>query len=235
MRSRTAVDVLSALDGWVEPVNNVVAADRGGDVRCRVAGRVRGVPTPTGVASYRRRTRLPPGDGWLERLPAHEEVPPTAPGRHGQRAARAESDAIRTDFAPPHRAERVRALLDGRTDLTPPTSPRSRRHPCCWAPVFQDPCGRSRPIQPGCATRSSPGTGAWTSTPPGAAAFAAWRRRSRRVAAQPVLRPGRNRDRHRPADRAVSAPWLTLAGVALALESLVGQVGPAGIGTCPRS
>ena len=40
LRARTADDVDAALDDWVEPVNNVVIADRHGDVRYRVAGRV---------------------------------------------------------------------------------------------------------------------------------------------------------------------------------------------------
>ncbi len=231
MRSRTAVDVLSALDGWVEPVNNVVAADRGGDVRYRVAGRVprradanrRGVVPATDPAAA--------WDGWLERLPAHQ-VPPdgqvvTANERRGP-----ESDAIGTDFAPPHRAERVRALLDGRTDLTAADFAAIHADTLLLqAPVFQDLLRSVPPDPAGVRDAILAWDGRMDVDSSGAAAFAAWRGAlARRVAAQPVLAPLDEPIVTDPQTGPVLAPWLTLAGrVALALESLVRAGRPCGI------
>ena len=102
LRARTVADVDAALDHWVAPVNNVVIADVHGDVRYRIAGRV---PTRSGEEWA----------GWLE--PPRHDVPPdgqvvTANERRGP-----ESDAIGRSFAPPHRARRIEALLDGRSGL----------------------------------------------------------------------------------------------------------------------
>lgn len=104
LRARTVDDVDRAFDAWVEPVNNLVAADRAGAVRYRVAGRVP--------------LRGPDGDwtGWLTG-PNRADAPAdghvvTANERRGP-----ESAAIGTVFAAPYRAARIHALLDGRTDL----------------------------------------------------------------------------------------------------------------------
>ena len=141
-------------------------------------------------------------DGWLERLPAHE-VPPdgqvvTANERRGP-----ESDAIGTDFAPPHRAERVRALLDGRTDLTAADFAAIHADTLLLqAPVFQD-LLRSVPPDPAGVRDAIPRLGrAHGRRLSGAAAFAAWRGRSRAGRGPAGAgAPGRA-DRHRPADRA---------------------------------
>jgi penicillin amidase len=117
LRARSVEDVDRALDRWVLPVNNVVIADRTGRVRYRVAGRVplrderaRRVP----VAAWDE-THL--WTGWLDPLPATELAPDdvlvTANERRGP-----ESTAVGHEFAPPHRADRLRALLAGRDDLT---------------------------------------------------------------------------------------------------------------------
>lgn len=117
LRSRTVEDVDRALDRWVEPVNNVVIADRSGRVRYRVAGRVpvrderaRRVPVP---AWDEQHTWM----GWLDPLPSSEvgadDVLVTANERRGP-----ESAAVGHEFAPPHRADRLRDLLGGRRDLT---------------------------------------------------------------------------------------------------------------------
>lgn len=103
LRARTVADVDAALDHWVAPVNNAVIADVQGAVRYRIAGRVP-------VRSE--------GDwaGWLAAprhdLPADGQVV-TANERRGP-----ESDAIGRSFAPPHRARRIAALLEGRTGLS---------------------------------------------------------------------------------------------------------------------
>lgn len=105
LRARSVDDVDRALDRWVEPVNNVVIADRAGRVRYRVAGRV--------PVRDEQRTWL----GWVDPLPSTEVAPDevlvTANERRGP-----ESEAIGDEFAPPHRADRLRELLGDRRDLT---------------------------------------------------------------------------------------------------------------------
>lgn len=105
LRARTVDDVDAALDHWVEPVNNAVIADVHGAVRYRIAGRIPTRSDPEGEWT-----------GWLE--PPRHDVPPdgqvvTANERRGP-----ESEAVGRTFAPPHRARRIAALLDGRAALT---------------------------------------------------------------------------------------------------------------------
>ena len=68
-----------ALDAWVEPVNNVVAADRHGTVRYRVAGRI---PVRDDRNRRRHRRRRRPGSG-LDRL-----ARPAAAHRRARRTGR---------------------------------------------------------------------------------------------------------------------------------------------------
>ena len=117
LRSRSVEDVDRALDRWVLPVNNVVIADRTGRARYRVAGRV---PLRDEQA---RRVPVPAWDerhawtGWLDPLPSTEigpdDVLVTANERRGP-----ESAAVGHEFAPPHRADRLRALIGDLDDLT---------------------------------------------------------------------------------------------------------------------
>ena len=105
LRARSVDDVDRVLDGWVEPVNNAVVADRAGNVRYRIAGRV---PVRDESGAW---------VGWLEE-PNRADVAVdghvvTANERRGP-----ESDALGSVFAAPYRADRLHALLDGRTDLT---------------------------------------------------------------------------------------------------------------------
>ena len=224
LRSHTAADVMAAVDGWVEPVNNVVAADRGGDVRFRVAGRVpvRDEANRLGVVDA-----ADPGAGWngwvdlpVTVVPADGQVV-TANERRGP-----ESAAIGTDFAPPHRAARIHALLDGRTGLTAGDFAAIHRDTLLLAaPVFQD---FLRDLAPGPVRDAILAwDGHMDATSSGAAAFAAWRSALvRRIAAEPVLAP--------LAEPLVVdpelAPWLTVTGhVALGLEALVEARTPFGI------
>lgn len=222
LRSRTAADVMAALDDWVEPVNNVVAADRGGAVRFRNAGRV-----PVRPAANRRGVVGPDSvwTGWLDELPAHDVAPDgqvvTANERRGP-----ESDPIGTSFAPPHRAARIHALLDGRSDLT--TEDFRAIHDDALllpAPLFQD---LVRELAPGpVRTAILAWDGRMDADSPGAAAFAAWRSAlTRRLAAEPVFAPLAE-----PlVDSAVLEPWFDVtARVGLALESLVDARAPYGI------
>ncbi|WP_407554464.1 penicillin acylase family protein [Streptomyces sp. Pv4-95] len=114
LRARTVADVDRALDRWIEPVNVVHAADTTGELLHRVAGYV----------PVRHR------DNWLRIVPAREQGH-SWQGSHG--TPRAEVDGIAVmanarglagplgvDFAPPHRADRIDALLRKSRDWTAP-------------------------------------------------------------------------------------------------------------------
>ncbi|WP_411082725.1 GNAT family N-acetyltransferase [Streptomyces sp. cmx-18-6] len=109
LRARTVADLDAALDGWVEPVNVVLAADTTGATLHRVAGHVP-------VRPYENRLRV---------VPAHDPVYAWREG--GEPLPRTEVDAatgtavmanerglaapLGVEFAPPHRADRIRELL----------------------------------------------------------------------------------------------------------------------------
>ncbi|MFF4566852.1 penicillin acylase family protein [Streptomyces sp. NPDC001435] len=109
LRARVVADVDRALDGWAEPVNVVQAADTEGGLLHRVAGRVP-------VRAVANRTRLVPA--WV---PGHEwtgwHETPRAGLTYGiavMANQRGPATPLGTEFAPPHRADRIRALLDER-------------------------------------------------------------------------------------------------------------------------
>ncbi|WP_030806370.1 penicillin acylase family protein [Streptomyces sp. NRRL F-2799] len=109
LRARTVADVDHALDAWTEPVNVVQAADTTGAVLHRIAGRVP-------IRPRTNRLRLVPA--WEK---GHEwqgwHTPPYAPVDNGI-AVMANQRGLATplgiEFAPPHRANRIRTLLDQR-------------------------------------------------------------------------------------------------------------------------
>ncbi len=116
LRARTSADVLAALDGWVEPVNNLVVADVHGAVRQQVVGRVpvrpeenRWRPVPGWLAAHR-------WSGWVDPLPGRD----VAADEHLVTANQRMDgfDPIGVEFAPPGRADRIDALLAGRGGLT---------------------------------------------------------------------------------------------------------------------
>ncbi|MGW6835745.1 penicillin acylase family protein [Streptomyces sp. NPDC054949] len=115
LRARTVADVDRALDGWAEPVNVVHAADTEGGLLHRVAGAVplrdpanRLRPVPAWDARYAWR-------GWAET--------PAEPVRDFAVMANARGIAapLGVEFAPPHRADRIRELLSGSTDWSAKT------------------------------------------------------------------------------------------------------------------
>jgi len=116
LRARSADDVEQALDGWVLPVNNLVVADRSGEIRHRVVGRV-----PERPGRLRRTAGRPEdGDewsGWVSDLPGTPLTRDAHFATANQRASAA-YDRIGDDFAPAFRADRIDELLAGRTDLT---------------------------------------------------------------------------------------------------------------------
>lgn len=96
LRARTAADVTAAFGHWVGPVDNLLVADVSG-IEHRVVGRVP--------------TRGPDGawTGWVDDLPRRTgEVLVTANDRATDAFAR-----IGDDFAPPHRARRLAAVVAG--------------------------------------------------------------------------------------------------------------------------
>ncbi|MER5597159.1 penicillin acylase family protein [Streptomyces sp. NPDC002265] len=113
LRARRVADVDRALDAWAEPVNVVQAADTEGAVLHRVAGRVP-------VRAEANRVRLVPA--WE---PGHEwtgwHEPPRAGLADGiavMANQRGLAASLGVEFAPPHRADRIRALLDGHRTLS---------------------------------------------------------------------------------------------------------------------
>ncbi|MDX3574870.1 penicillin acylase family protein, partial [Streptomyces sp. ID05-47C] len=111
LRARRVADVDRALDVWAEPVNVVQAADTEGGLLHRVAGRVP-------VRARANRTRLVPA--WE---PGHEwtgwhEMPRAGltDGVAVMANQRGPAAGLGVEFAPPHRADRIRALLDERRE-----------------------------------------------------------------------------------------------------------------------
>ncbi|WP_350279192.1 GNAT family N-acetyltransferase [Kribbella sp. HUAS MG21] len=110
LRATTVADVDAAVDEWVEPVNVVLAADTAGGLLHRTAG----------VVPRRRRENMlrvvpawEPGhewDGWHE-LPRADVDGPVVMANARELAA-----PLGVEFAAPHRADRIRALLNTRDD-----------------------------------------------------------------------------------------------------------------------
>ncbi|MER5451226.1 penicillin acylase family protein [Streptomyces sp. NPDC002766] len=118
LRARRTADVDRALDRWAEPVNVVLAADTEGGVLHRVAGRVP-------VRSEANRTRIVPAwepghewRGWHE-TPRAEPVGAVAVMAN----ERGPATPLGVEFAPPHRAERIAALLAGKDCWSPADMP----------------------------------------------------------------------------------------------------------------
>ncbi|WP_162238231.1 penicillin acylase family protein [Agromyces sp. Leaf222] len=107
LRARSAADVVTAFDRWVDPVNRVLAADRQGTVLSATVGRA---PDRT------RAERRLPLDGRLTRAVGDRRMPPATPVDTiavdaNERPTRSDADLGRA-YAPPHRARRIRELLD---------------------------------------------------------------------------------------------------------------------------
>ncbi|OLZ68581.1 antibiotic transporter [Streptomyces sp. IMTB 2501] len=118
LRARTVADIDRALDHWAEPVNVVQAADTTGATLHRVAGR---------VPVRARANRLHPVPAWH---PGHDwhgwHKTPYAPV-HDDIAVMANQRGLATplgvEFAPPHRADRIRTLLDAHRTWTADAMP----------------------------------------------------------------------------------------------------------------
>jgi penicillin amidase len=109
LRARRVADVDRAFDRWAEPVNVVQAADTEGGVLHRVAGRV---PRRAETNSLRVVPAWEPGHAWRG-----WHVSPRAgliDGVAVMANQRGPSGPLGVEFAPPHRADRIAALLAGR-------------------------------------------------------------------------------------------------------------------------
>ncbi|MGI5456127.1 penicillin acylase family protein [Streptomyces sp. CA-249302] len=106
LRARRVADVDRALDLWAEPVNVVQAADTEGGLLHRVAGRV---PVRAGVNRVRPVPAWEPGYEWR----GWEEMPHAglADGVAVMANQRGPATPFGVEFAPPHRADRIAALL----------------------------------------------------------------------------------------------------------------------------
>ncbi len=109
LRARTVADLDTALDGWVEPVNVVLAADTTGALLHRVAGRVPRRHPDNGLRVVPAWDAQHTWQGW--------QPMPKAPVTQVAVMAndRGISAGLGVDFAPPYRAERIRELLTAGT------------------------------------------------------------------------------------------------------------------------
>ncbi|MGW6462245.1 GNAT family N-acetyltransferase [Streptomyces rubiginosohelvolus] len=118
LRARTVADVDTALDRWVEPVNVVLAADTAGSTLHRVAGHVPARP-------YANRLRVVPAEdpayAWREgeTVPLPRTEVDGTDGIAVMANERGLAAPLGVEFAPPHRARRIRELLSADTDWTP--------------------------------------------------------------------------------------------------------------------
>lgn len=106
MRARTVADIDAAMDRWVTPVNVVLAADTEGALLHRIAGR---------VPDRDRENLTAPVPAWAPRHAwrGRHDAPRSRPGPVTVSANQGDlSQSFGVEFAPPHRAERIRALLD---------------------------------------------------------------------------------------------------------------------------
>ncbi|MFE7601200.1 penicillin acylase family protein [Streptomyces sp. NPDC057494] len=117
LRARTVADVDTALDGWVEPVNVVQAADTRGGLLHRVAGHV---PVRDRANSLRIVPAWDPAHAWAD---APAPLPRAEVRGHAVMAnARGLAAPLGVEFAPPHRAARIEELLDASAAWTPETT-----------------------------------------------------------------------------------------------------------------
>ncbi|WP_340377804.1 penicillin acylase family protein [Streptomyces sp. SS7] len=115
LRARRVADVDAAFDLWAEPVNVVQAADTEGGLLHRVAGRV---PVRAEANGVRLVPAWEPGHEWTGWHPApHAGLTDGVAVMANQRGPAA---PLGVEFAPPHRADRIRALLDGKDTWSAP-------------------------------------------------------------------------------------------------------------------
>jgi penicillin amidase len=238
LRSRSAADVESALAAWVEPVNCVLAADREGSIRQFVAG---AVPERSHGNRVRPVSAKSTGHqwtgGWVE-LPA-SSVDALAVNANDR--ASGGSDLTGLEFAPAHRARRIRQLLE---DAGPGMDAASMQRIHLDATLGNWPalrellerCGyRDQAVSGGELSKDAAGLrdrllgwdGVMAAGSGVAGAFAAWRSAFvRALASAPVLAPLARPAGHSP----LFSPWLDpVARVGFALDTILATGEQAGL------
>ncbi|MDN3250316.1 penicillin acylase family protein [Streptomyces sp. ZSW22] len=218
LRARRVADVDRALDAWAEPVNVVQAADTEGGLLHRVAGRV---PVRASANSLRPVLAWEPGHEWTG-----WHTPPRAGLTEGVAVManqRGPAAPLGVEFAPPHRADRIAALLAGKDDWSAADMPaiHTDTHLASAGPLL-DRLAALDDLSPEAAALRDRLL-AWDrhmdADSTEAAAYAAVRGAVvRRLAAHPALAPAAVA----PAYPEVLLPWLALVPrVAYALEHLL--------------
>ncbi|WP_369390384.1 penicillin acylase family protein [Streptomyces sp. CG1] len=218
LRARTVADIDRALDHWAEPVNVVQAADTTGATLHRVAGRVP-------VRAHANRLHPVPAwhsghdwHGWHKTpyAPVSDDIAVMA----NQRGL---ATPLGVEFAPPHRADRIRTLLDAHRTWTADAMPaiHTDTHLASAAPLL-DHLASLGALTPE-AARLRDRLLAWNrrmdADSTDAAAYASVRGAVvRRLAAHPVFAPLAEP----PAYPEVLLPWLALVPrIGYALEHLL--------------
>lgn len=109
LRARSVAEVDRALDRWAEPVNVVLAADAHGGVLHRVAG---SVPRRAEANRIRPVPAWEPGHEWRGWQPMPRGT--VDDGLAVMANQRGLAAPLGVEFAPAHRADRIRALLTGK-------------------------------------------------------------------------------------------------------------------------
>lgn len=234
LRSRSAADIEAALQAWVEPVNCVLAADAGGDVRQLVAGKVpvrdtenRIRPVPAESAQHRWTGT------WVD-LPA-SRVDALAVNANDRESGGGSLTGL--EFASAHRAHRIRQLLEDAGDNLD-VGDMQRIHmdvrlgswPALHA-LLAGPGGKDGiPLSaPAAALRDRllAWDGSMHAASTDAAAFAAWRSALVvELAGEPLLAPLAAPAGH----SSLFAPWLNpVSRVGFALETIIVKGGGHGI------
>ena len=224
LRSRRVSDVETALQRWVEPVNSVLAADTEGTVRHFLAGLVpqrnhenRRMPVPAASAEHS-------WDG------SYVQLPSTGVDRFAVSANDREAgggDPVGMEFAPAHRARRIRELLEA-PDAAPLTVDAMQAiHsdtllgslPAFRALLETLDAGPLPPAAARLRSRILAWDGHMAADSADAGAFAAWRSALvRRIARHPALEPLAGAHGYSP----LFGPWLSVASrVGFALETLL--------------
>lgn len=226
LRARRVADVDRALDAWAEPVNVVQAADTEGGLLHRVAGRV---PVRATANRLRPVPAWEPGHAWTG-----WHTPPRAGLTDGVAVManqRGPATPLGVEFAPPHRADRIAALLAGKERWSAADMPalHTDTHLASAGPLL-DLVTALDGLSPGAAALRDRLL-AWDrhmdADSADAAAYAAVRGAVvRHLAAHPALAPAAVP----PAYPEVLQPWLALVPrIAYALEHLLRAEDPYGI------
>ncbi|MFL4477139.1 penicillin acylase family protein [Paeniglutamicibacter sp. ORCA_105] len=224
LRSRRVDEVETALQRWVEPVNSVLAADTEGTVRHFLAGLVpernhenRRVPVPAASPEHA-------WDGSYVRLPR------TGVDRFEVSANDREAgggDAVGMEFAPAHRARRIRELLEAPEAAPLTVDAMQAIHsdtllgslPAFRALLKSLDAGVLPPAAARLRSRILEWDGHMSSDSPDAGAFAAWRSALvHGIARHPALEPLAGAHGYAP----LFGPWLSVASrVGFAVETLL--------------